>query len=546
VPSVPSTTSPDTILRTPLIGTVRKPAVGTRAFRLPDAESPLVDRIAARRSAERDAQRDTVQDVRARPDRSRDLSKQDRDDAAREHVSERASQGHRSHGRGSQGNALHGSQRSIAQAIAGPDQPAPVDPDNRTTQGRLPDTVADATGVAEPGTGQQADAVSNAAVTQDQLQTQLAEVASVEAIQPQPAIPAAHGDPSGQNTIVGDQISAVQTKTGQAGFAQRIGASEGENIPETGVAGDAAQSANAQSFAGLAASGTVLQGSLAVTGDAQSTDASSSPGAVGSTTSGATQASLLANLRATTAKSGSDPLSGETAGVSVSVSDKQDATIKSSPIQTSALTENDQKHPAQIRAETAEARFADAFAQRADTSAPIQAGPPVTAGTLLTGTIDSVLDARQGVVPETKPTPIHAVPMEIGFRALQGQKRFDIRLDPGDLGRVDVRLEISDDGAVSARLTVDRVETLHLLQRDAKSLEYAFEQAGLKPSDSSVDIQLRDRSLDFGGSQNRQKPEDIPQRMIRAAIADEDAQTALHPSTTRMHRASTRGVDIVI
>ena len=32
------------------------------------------------------------------------------------------------------------------------------------------------------------------------------------------------------------------------------------------------------------------------------------------------------------------------------------------------------------------------------------------------------------------------VPIEIGLRALSGAKQFDIRLDPGELGRVDVNL----------------------------------------------------------------------------------------------------------
>ncbi len=91
-----------------------------------------------------------------------------------------------------------------------------------------------------------------------------------------------------------------------------------------------------------------------------------------------------------------------------------------------------------------------------------------------------------------KPIPPSAVPVEIGLRTLQGLREFQIRLDPAELGRVDVRLEINDDKTVSARVVVDRVETLHLLQRDAKTLERAFEQAGLKSSDSGIDITLRD------------------------------------------------------
>ena len=123
--------------------------------------------------------------------------------------------------------------------------------------------------------------------------------------------------------------------------------------------------------------------------------------------------------------------------------------------------------------------------------------------------------AKPGDVPQLKPDllpppeaplphgakaiPPSAVPVEIGLRTLQGLREFQIKLDPAELGRVDVRLEINDDKTVSARVVVDRVETLHLLQRDAKTLERAFEQAGLKSSDSGIDITLRDP-----GQQTRQ------------------------------------------
>jgi flagellar hook-length control protein FliK len=112
---------------------------------------------------------------------------------------------------------------------------------------------------------------------------------------------------------------------------------------------------------------------------------------------------------------------------------------------------------------------------------------------------------------EGQPTPLHVLPIEIGLRALAGARQFDIRLDPGELGRVDVNLSISDAGEVSAKMVVDRVETLHLLQRDARTLERAFEQAGLKPSDGGVEITLRDPSDQSGFRQNRQQDE-APQR----------------------------------
>ncbi len=145
-----------------------------------------------------------------------------------------------------------------------------------------------------------------------------------------------------------------------------------------------------------------------------------------------------------------------------------------------------------------------------------------------------------------QPTPIHVVPIEIGLRAMSGSRQFDIRLDPEELGRVDVNLSISDKGEVSAKLVVDRVETLHLLQRDARTLERAFEQAGLKPSDGGVDITLRDPSDQSAFRQNRQQDE-APQRARQPDGIElaEDAPLTIDPVPQRRF-VRLGGVDLSI
>jgi flagellar hook-length control protein FliK len=143
-------------------------------------------------------------------------------------------------------------------------------------------------------------------------------------------------------------------------------------------------------------------------------------------------------------------------------------------------------------------------------------------------------------------TPIHVVPLEIGLQALAGSKRFDIRLDPAELGRVDVNLEISDKGEVTAKLVVDRVETLHLLQRDARTLERAFEQAGLKPSDAGVEISLRDPSDQSGFRQNRQD-EDAPRRSRQPKDTDGGEDIAISAQAAPARRLlRLGGVDLSI
>jgi flagellar hook-length control protein FliK len=144
----------------------------------------------------------------------------------------------------------------------------------------------------------------------------------------------------------------------------------------------------------------------------------------------------------------------------------------------------------------------------------------------------------------TQTTPLHMVPIEIGMKALAGSRSFDIRLDPAELGRVDVKLEVSDKGEVSARLVVDRVETLHMLQRDSRTLERAFEQAGLKPSDAGVEISLRDPSDQSGFRQNRQQ-DDAPRRTPTAMETGEDIVVPAQPIQTR-RLVRLGGVDLSI
>ena len=125
--------------------------------------------------------------------------------------------------------------------------------------------------------------------------------------------------------------------------------------------------------------------------------------------------------------------------------------------------------------------------------------------------------------PATQPAPLAvAVPLaglavEIAGKALAGKNRFEIRLDPPELGRIEVRLDVDRDGNVTSRLTVDRTDTLDLLRRDASGLERALQDAGLKTADNGLQFSLRDQSLNQqqtnGGSDTAQivvKDETLP------------------------------------
>ena len=80
---------------------------------------------------------------------------------------------------------------------------------------------------------------------------------------------------------------------------------------------------------------------------------------------------------------------------------------------------------------------------------------------------------------------------EMVRQAGNGKSRFQIRLDPPELGRIDVHMHVDNAGNVSARMTVDKAETLDLLQRDQSSLEKALAQAGLDGNKPSLEFSLR-------------------------------------------------------
>ncbi|MBX9776070.1 MAG: flagellar hook-length control protein FliK [Xanthobacteraceae bacterium] len=105
------------------------------------------------------------------------------------------------------------------------------------------------------------------------------------------------------------------------------------------------------------------------------------------------------------------------------------------------------------------------------------------------------------------PIPLESLAVEIATRAQGGSSRFEIRLDPPELGRIDVRLDIDRSGNVTSRLVVEKAETLDVLRRDAHQLERALQDAGLKTSDNSLQFSLRDQSFtgrnDQGGSNNQ-------------------------------------------
>jgi chemotaxis protein MotD len=114
------------------------------------------------------------------------------------------------------------------------------------------------------------------------------------------------------------------------------------------------------------------------------------------------------------------------------------------------------------------------------------------------------------------------IAVEIATQAQAGKNRFEIRLDPPELGRIDVRLHVDNGGNVTSRLTVERPETLDLLRRDAPQLERALQHAGLN-TEGGLQFSLRDQNFANRQQQQQQQQQQIAPTFI---IPDDEPAAA--------------------
>jgi flagellar hook-length control protein FliK len=78
---------------------------------------------------------------------------------------------------------------------------------------------------------------------------------------------------------------------------------------------------------------------------------------------------------------------------------------------------------------------------------------------------------------------------------------FTLQLEPADLGRMDIELKFKQDGSMKAHLSVERPETLAMLQRDSAQLERLLQQSGLNTDGQSLSFDLRQHG---GGQEKRE------------------------------------------
>jgi flagellar hook-length control protein FliK len=163
-------------------------------------------------------------------------------------------------------------------------------------------------------------------------------------------------------------------------------------------------------------------------------------------------------------------------------------------------------HTAQLTTPDPSAQAANAIQPQLTTT---QTTPSATAQLMVTNAAQSAA------------VPLSGLAMQIAASAKSGKSRFEIRLDPAELGRIDVRIDVDRNGQVTSHLTVERPETLSMLRQDANQLQRALDNAGLSTGNGGLQFSLRDQSQ--SGQNNNGQPNPNAHRLI---VAEEDSVPA--------------------
>lgn len=121
---------------------------------------------------------------------------------------------------------------------------------------------------------------------------------------------------------------------------------------------------------------------------------------------------------------------------------------------------------------------------------------------------------------------------------------FTLQLDPADLGRMDIELKFGNDGSLKAHLTVERPETLAMLQKDSVQLERLLQQSGLNTDGQSLSFDLRQQS---GGERGTQTGAHERNNGLRMGMNNADAVTNDNNNETITRGyIGPRGVNIMV
>lgn len=142
------------------------------------------------------------------------------------------------------------------------------------------------------------------------------------------------------------------------------------------------------------------------------------------------------------------------------------------------------------------------------------------------------------------PVPVSGLAVEIAASVQNGKTRFELRLDPADLGRIDVRIDVDRSGQVTSHLTVEKPETLSMLRQDAPQLQQALNDAGLKTSSNGLQFSLRDQSA--SGQQNWQNDNRSSNAQRLVVSEDSNVSASLAGQSYGRTLSVSGGLDIMV
>ena len=145
----------------------------------------------------------------------------------------------------------------------------------------------------------------------------------------------------------------------------------------------------------------------------------------------------------------------------------------------------------------------------------------------------------QSLPPQTS----EMIALQIQRNASAKVDTFTLQLDPADLGRMDIELKFGNDGSMKAHLTVERPETLAMLQKDSVQLERLLQQSGLNTDGQSLSFDLRQQS---GGERGTQTGAHERTNGLRMGMNNADAITNDNNETITRGYIGPRGVNIMV
>lgn len=244
----------------------------------------------------------------------------------------------------------------------------------------------------------------------------------------------------------------------------------------------------------------------------------------------------------TTAKDGSAPLDQAI----VPSTDATKAQAGTAPAQAAGTNAGATPDPTAVLAQQdARRRDDDAKTGNAsDAATPVgQIGAPAGSGHARAADATTTTAQAAAAATTSHAVDTAALASSIATHAKDGHSRFEIRLDPPELGRVDVKLKVGSDGEVRAHLIVERSETLDMMMRDQRGLERALENAGLKTDGSGLQFSLRDQG---SGNQTNQgwRSYDAQSLSGRTAAAEDDSSIAAARAAVYGARTRAGGLDL--